>query len=779
MPLSVAPVDSAGDDPDVIELRLALVCYGGVSLAIYMHGITREVQSLVNASNAYERHRDTNPFDAATDTAHAYWEALKARHEQTGIRTRVVVDVIAGTSAGGINGVVLAKGLACDAPQTALRDVWLEQGDISVLLTSRWARHIPTLAGKAVGALLHMLDDSEEPPLNGNLLLEQVYKALGTMQPRNGGGGGGGGWPVELHVTMTDFHGYPLSAPAWNPKAVRDLRHRHHLTFRSDRGHFMPRNDRALAFAARATSSFPGAFPPVRIADIEDRLGGPWEGLADFLTQFWQPYTVAGRDARDSLFVDGGVLDNAPFDLAIAGIRARSATVQVDRRLLFIQPDPRDPTVPTDEAVPTVVQTVWGGLSTIPRAEPVFDQLLELRDLGLRVERADAVIDAVEHDDAVRLSRTPDADELDDENLDAHQAARDSLGPAAVAYRQLKLFSVLERLAAVACELANLPPASDQAFVVREVILAWGEARGLLAQAAEPTPEQIAFLRAFDLGYAERRLRFVIRRINALYGEGTVDRKALNALKKDLYGRIYDLNEVSAAAPAGDAVRELFSAEALADPIASPDDPDTVVARFVDERGAKLDALRETLAAYLTERLATFARDAYAALLSRTAGWAEEARDRLISDYVRFPVWDAVLFPIRAFGDAGELDRVEVLRVSPIDVDLLGVPGEAAKPPPVKDKLKGVAAGHFGAFFARDRRENDYLWGRLDGVERLVWLLDGDALSPSYRTGFGAVLGGEARDGALTEIDELREDLERQVEALPGQARSGAGRGAG
>ena len=25
------------------ELRLALVCYGGISLAVYMHGITNEI----------------------------------------------------------------------------------------------------------------------------------------------------------------------------------------------------------------------------------------------------------------------------------------------------------------------------------------------------------------------------------------------------------------------------------------------------------------------------------------------------------------------------------------------------------------------------------------------------------------------------------------------------------------------------------------------------------------------------------------------------------------
>lgn len=35
------------------ELRLALVCYGGVSLAIYMSGVTSEVLKVVRASRAY------------------------------------------------------------------------------------------------------------------------------------------------------------------------------------------------------------------------------------------------------------------------------------------------------------------------------------------------------------------------------------------------------------------------------------------------------------------------------------------------------------------------------------------------------------------------------------------------------------------------------------------------------------------------------------------------------------------------------------------------------
>src|SRR5262249_36096281 len=40
---------------DVKELRLGLVCYGGVSLAIYMHGITKEIHRAVRASVLEER----------------------------------------------------------------------------------------------------------------------------------------------------------------------------------------------------------------------------------------------------------------------------------------------------------------------------------------------------------------------------------------------------------------------------------------------------------------------------------------------------------------------------------------------------------------------------------------------------------------------------------------------------------------------------------------------------------------------------------------------------
>jgi len=43
------------------ELRLALICYGGISLAVYMHGITKEVWRLARASRAFHSGEEAEP----------------------------------------------------------------------------------------------------------------------------------------------------------------------------------------------------------------------------------------------------------------------------------------------------------------------------------------------------------------------------------------------------------------------------------------------------------------------------------------------------------------------------------------------------------------------------------------------------------------------------------------------------------------------------------------------------------------------------------------------
>ena len=54
----------------VTELRLALVCYGGVSLAIYMHGVTKELHKLVIASRRFDERGPAaaNSFAQSSDS---------------------------------------------------------------------------------------------------------------------------------------------------------------------------------------------------------------------------------------------------------------------------------------------------------------------------------------------------------------------------------------------------------------------------------------------------------------------------------------------------------------------------------------------------------------------------------------------------------------------------------------------------------------------------------------------------------------------------------------
>src|SRR5262245_5417081 len=126
------------------ELRIALVCFGGISLAIYMHGITKEILKLVRASSALHaitdrsRRAKASFFDGMDrsdpeyDTEDVYFGLL--RDIGRNVEMRVVVDIIAGASAGGINGTMLARALSHDLPMDALRDLWLENADVAVLL---------------------------------------------------------------------------------------------------------------------------------------------------------------------------------------------------------------------------------------------------------------------------------------------------------------------------------------------------------------------------------------------------------------------------------------------------------------------------------------------------------------------------------------------------------------------------------------------------------------------------------------------------------------------
>src|SRR5919106_3270010 len=171
---------AVGSSGSVREVRIALVCYGGVSLAIYMHGITRELHRLVVASSRFDE--EQNPFEPSC-SEHVYWELLHELAAKDGVRTRVVVDVISGTSAGGINGVFLAKAIAHDLSQKSLRDLWFEEADIGKLLTGPRLLNPLGVKGRLVWFVVRALlaRGRVSPPLRGDRMCVVLYEALSAM----------------------------------------------------------------------------------------------------------------------------------------------------------------------------------------------------------------------------------------------------------------------------------------------------------------------------------------------------------------------------------------------------------------------------------------------------------------------------------------------------------------------------------------------------------------------------------------------------------------------
>ena len=116
--------------------RIALVCYGGVSLAVYMHGVTKEIWKLARASRAF--HDDDRVTGGSEDV---YVRLLTHLRDEAGLSLRVLPDILTGASAGGINAVFLAEAIHSGRSLEPLTELWLDNADID-RLTDKDARPV-------------------------------------------------------------------------------------------------------------------------------------------------------------------------------------------------------------------------------------------------------------------------------------------------------------------------------------------------------------------------------------------------------------------------------------------------------------------------------------------------------------------------------------------------------------------------------------------------------------------------------------------------------------
>ena len=765
------------------ELRLALICYGGVSLAVYMHGITKEIWRLARASQAYHA-PDPDADPAMADDP--YFLLLGELERETGLKLRVLVDIIAGASAGGINGVFLAQAITTGQSLEPLTRLWLEEADAERLIdpdarplsrfSKFWAVPIAWYAaGKRGGTVERTVEAAARfevraklsnfvrarwfaPPFGGETFTALLLDAFDAMAES------GGGprllpaeQPLDMFLTVTDFNGHPQRLRLHSPEEVVENEHRLTIGF-TDRTAGRPHlGDAAeLVFAARATASFPGAFPPFTVSELDrvlERRGKSWPGRDAFLNRVL-PHHSAVNAADKAVLIDGSVLANAPFRPAIAALRDRLARREVERRFVYIDPAPnrRAVRMPSRERenMPGFFTTVFGAISDIPREQPIRDSLEAIEARSARISRIRRIIEAIrpEVEQAIESAigntfflNRPNPARLASWRAHAQDVAARQSGFAYASYGHLKLSHVLEELVTLLVALAGQDAASPER--IRKSLWEQAQVAGIsdtgALSAGGATDEVIRFFRQHDLSFRIRRLRMLAREVEEATLSDDCPKQAAEDLRRvifDLLGRYMDRQMPTFFGP----------------------DMGRVAAEADRRPQAAMDALSRA------RNLEKIDEEADEALAHAFSVFPRNLRRRLLLNYLGFPFYDIATLALVGGEGQDEFNPVLVDRISPDDAASIREGGAEAT-------LKGIQFNNFGAFFSRAYRENDYLWGRLHGAERMVDIVvsalpQGQTLAPGRVTAiktqlFRNILAAE-RD-RLKQVAPLFEQLDQEI----------------
>ncbi|MFN3945485.1 MAG: patatin-like protein [Allosphingosinicella sp.] len=764
------------------ELRLALVCYGGISLAVYMHGITKEIWHLARASRAYHAREPRREGSEGV-----YRRLLEALAEECGLELRVFTDILAGASAGGINAIFLADAVSTGRSLEPLTELWLETADVDRLIdpdVSKVSRLAKTAAVPFAWALSARRGGAVEQTVEADHRQEVRAKLANFVRsrwfaPPFGGAGftrllldafdamraGPQGppllpdhQPLDLFVTVTDFHGHPQRLRLNSPPEVIETEHRLTLSFRDAGGAERGLADAAeLAFAARATASFPGAFPPFRVGELDavlEERGRAWPGRTDFLLRALPRHAAVG-DAEQAVLIDGSVLANAPFGPAMAALHNRPARREVDRRFVYIDPRPGLFSVRLgatgENDLPGFFATIFGAMSDIPREQPIRDNLEAIDRRSSRIRRLRRIVASMRPEVEAAIERTfgttfflasPTPRRFAAWRARAQVEAARGAGFAYAAYGQLKMSNVVEEVAARIFRLGG-GGSAERCRIVRQAI--WDAVRAARLTAPDAMTatgarvDVVEFLRNFDLPFRSRRLRFVARQLTEEDHGFDSPPEARERVRRTLYDLIGRYRDAADGGRADAAARADFAAVAEA--------PEAALVAFA--RTLDLRHLDDEADARFTAAL---------------TGLSRADRRALILTYLGYPVYDIATLPLLQGEGLDEFDPVKVDRISPDDATAIRSGGAEAT-------LKGIQFNSFGAFFSRAYRENDYLWGRLHGAERLIdiavsALPDGVHLPPGRTTelkrqAFRAIL--EEEKDRLTSVPALFEELDREI----------------
>jgi hypothetical protein len=358
--------------------------------------------------------------------------------------------------------------------------------------------------------------------------------------------------------------------------------------------------------------------------------------------------------------------------------------------------------------------TIRAALSSIPRNQPIIDDLNEVMAQDARVQLNRRVIEANRFEiegmvadlQAVHARQRLTAELIGYLRAAMTDKAETTMGLAYHVYVQRRVWRLVEALVQQWLRLGGLPEASAVTAAMEQSVAGWwsvddDDNESLRPPSSRRANRQQTFLDLFDVSYRIRRLQFLIRRINRYEDDPALEeraRDALDALKHRAYGLM-------------ERAYRLRRSEGL----------DARLQQQLQDVSGRLPltpteavALLEGVAASLDLAALDNALDrALFDFLERIED--ERLRDTLLGDYVGFPVYDVILLaPGSLEGGPDPLTRIRVERVSPSDA------------PALAEVFTGLRCRDFMGFvgfFNQSYREHDYLWGRLHAAERLVDLL--------------------------------------------------------
>jgi patatin-related protein len=705
------------------DVRFAVVMSGGVSLAVWMGGVAREVNLLQEASNSRGPDEAGGaPLDTDGQSRDLYRKLLQV------LDVSVTVDVLSGTSAGGINAALLGLSSAAGADLAGLRDLWLTTGSMDILLRDPGEKDPPSLmqGDKVLFANL----------ASGIKLVNGARKqAYAPRDPE-----------TTVFITTTMLSGETSRFTDDYGTLVPDVDHHGLFTFDQEA---LVSGDAsslaALALAARSSASFPGAFEPsfvpvrTHVPEANGIPGRPdMAGFANMTRSHW--------------VADGGLLANRPLTPLLSAVLARPAASEVRRVLAFVVPDGGGTASPA--AIPAADQwtrplTMAGALKADLNAQTSQSIASDLQAIRAHNEQITASHD-LRSSLAEMGSRLRPAGLVTARLLAGYQRQQgDGLtGPLlAQVMRQLTPMQLPKEWAAELSPARPGEPAETQMADAMAAILGAGWQPGFRPE-GPPDQERVAWAGwTATADPLERAARFGLPAFRAaqstaehLIRLGT--RQATSAGQRQQIIRhrpAIDAALEPSATPGWDEQAEVAAA------LKAGAGPDTalrlglmqVASQLADSNRAALliggaelrtawAALADAVIALLDDlapMLATEGRQSrieaageirtYLDYLghdgpgqeSRTATMADRLLNLVIAERALLPADPAIDQP------------VEFIQVS-ANTRTLIAPGEDTV-----HKLRGAEFHHFAAFYKSSWRAYDWMWGRLDGSGWLVHIL--------------------------------------------------------